>query len=173
MVGTCAVWNCPEPLSGKKPAWPPKDTPTRGVPPGLNPDSAKPPDACCQLSPEVSPPQHHQIRPAMPLGPKPNQSLGLQASIPKGLAPKPPRLRTPEKQPMTLPATREDTLQFGAALSPQRERNLHTPRKPPPPLLAHLAKSRILPCGWTHTLNTALREPVSAPADQSCKSPRP
>ena len=72
--------------------------------PGTKLDSAMLPDTYPQLSPEGSPPQHCQIGPAMALGPKPNPRSGIQASVPRGLAPKPVRLGMSETHANTLPA---------------------------------------------------------------------
>lgn len=56
----------------------------------------------------------------------PNPRLCFQVSVPRGLGPKPPRLRTPEPHPTALPATWEESMLFGAAQNPLSKRNLHT-----------------------------------------------
>lgn len=93
------------------------------------------PDALSELYPQISPlgilPQHWQIRPVMPLGPNPNTRLGFQASIPRGLFPKPSRLRAPESHPWSLPATQEETVPFRAVQIPQCRRNMHAPLRHP------------------------------------------
>lgn len=63
----------------------------------------------------------------MLLGPNPNPMLGFQASILRGLAPKPSTLGTPETHTRNPPSNQKETMLFGAAQNPQNGRNLHTP----------------------------------------------
>ena len=50
----------------------------------------------------------------MPLGLNPNPRLGVQASIPRGLTPKPARLGMPETHTGSLPAAYSVKVPFGA-----------------------------------------------------------
>lgn len=65
----------------------PKSWPTVGTLPATNPEPDTPSEPCPLLSHPWIMPQHWQIEPDIPLGPKPNPRLGFQSSVPRGLAP--------------------------------------------------------------------------------------
>ena len=101
-------------------------------------------EVCPQFIPVGRPPQIQYIWPAMFQGPNSNLSLGFRASIPRGLTPRPPELRTPEQHLSNLPSTWMEPMPLGAALNLQRGRNLHVPLKPLLPSVAPQRQTLIL-----------------------------
>lgn len=85
---------------------------------GLNTETDATPDPHPQRRTPESPPQHGSIGTSMCLGPDPNPRLGSQASIPRGLAPKPSRRGTQEPDPRTLPDTQRETMPFLSCAEP-------------------------------------------------------
>lgn len=158
--------------AGEKKTCHTEGTNTFGGPVSANAESFRPPDSFPELSPQWSPPLREQIGPAMPIGPNSNPSLGFQASSPRVLALKTSRLGNPETQSRTLPATKEETMPFGALQNPQSGRNLHAPLRPLP-IQRTPGKNWESDASPDHCLHSAPLEPTSACTDWDCPAQGP
>lgn len=137
-----------------------------------NPEPDTDPDPRPNLRLLGGSPKHFQISPAMPLGLKPNPTLGTERPIPKGLATEPKGLRIPEQDQMAEPATRRETTPFGTLGMIRWRKNcmantsLRTFRGP-------LDANRNLTLPLNHAPNTAPHKDGQSMLSQIYQAPRP